>query len=88
MPNGATSRDHCPHCLYSRHVDIFPGDRNNPCGGVLRPVSAAPHPKKGFVITYRCESCGAVVHNKAALTGTCPDDMESLIFLTSHPTED
>ena len=24
-----TSRDHCPFCLYSKHVDINPGDRLN-----------------------------------------------------------
>ena len=24
---GYTSRDHCPHCLCSKHVDCFPGDR-------------------------------------------------------------
>lgn len=24
---GYTSRDHCPYCLYSKHVDITPGDR-------------------------------------------------------------
>lgn len=22
-----TARDHCPYCLYSKHVDINPGDR-------------------------------------------------------------
>ena len=82
-PNGVTSRDHCPRCLASRHVDILPGDRQNPCGGVLRPVGAEPHPKKGFVIRYRCEKCGASVRNKAALTGTAPDDMELLIRLTA-----
>ena len=26
-PLGYTSRNHCPFCLWSRHVDIFPGDR-------------------------------------------------------------
>ena len=26
-----TSRDHCPYCLYSKHVDINPGDRLNKC---------------------------------------------------------
>lgn len=26
-----TSRDHCNHCLYSLHVDITPGDRENTC---------------------------------------------------------
>ena len=24
-----TARDHCPYCLYSKHVDINPGDRKN-----------------------------------------------------------
>ena len=30
-PAGYTSRDHCPYCLYSKHVDINPGDRQNTC---------------------------------------------------------
>ena len=29
-PLGYTTRDHCPHCLYSIHIDIMPGDRANP----------------------------------------------------------
>lgn len=86
-PNEVTSRDHCPKCLYSLHVDINPGDRQNPCRGTLRPVSAEPHPKKGFVIIYRCEKCGAVVRNKAALTGRDPDDTDAIIRLTANPME-
>ena len=35
---GYTSRDHCPHCLYSKHVDINPGDRLNECKGLLKPI--------------------------------------------------
>ena len=87
-PNGVTSRDHCPKCLTSIHVDINPGDRANPCRGILRPVSAEPHPKKGFVILYRCEKCGKIVRNKAALTGCDPDDMEKIIQLTANPMEE
>ena len=30
-----TARDHCPYCLYSKHVDINPGDRMNTCCGEL-----------------------------------------------------
>ena len=26
-----TARDHCPNCLWSKHVDINPGDRLNDC---------------------------------------------------------
>ena len=33
-----TARDHCPFCLYSKHVDINPGDRLNKCRGLLKPI--------------------------------------------------
>ena len=33
-PLNYSSRDHCPYCLYSKHVDINPGDRNNNCKGL------------------------------------------------------
>lgn len=65
-PLGYTSRDHCPQCLCSLHVDINPGDRANGCGGVLFPVQAEPNSKKGYVITYRCDKCGELHKNKSA----------------------
>ncbi len=77
-PLGYTSRDHCPKCLVSLHVDILPGDRANSCGGKLLPVQALPDPKKGFVIVYKCSKCGATVRNKAARD----DDSDFLIQLT------
>ena len=33
-----TSRDHCNHCLFSIHIDVFPGDRANECKGILKPT--------------------------------------------------
>jgi len=87
-PNGVTSRDHCPACLHSRHVDINPGDRKNPCGGLLVPIAARPDAKKGFLIQYRCEKCGGLHKNKAALSGVQPDDMHLLISLTAKPMEE
>ena len=82
-PNGATSRDHCPKCLYSVHIDIFPGDRKNRCGGELIPEQALPDARKGFVILYRCKKCGKTLRNKAALSGQMPDDTQLLITLTA-----
>ena len=82
-PLGYTSRNHCPYCLWSLHVDNLPGDRANPCGGLLRPVKTEPDPKKGFVIVHRCEKCGATVRCKAALRGDTPDDNDLLIKLTA-----
>ena len=87
-PNKVTSRDHCPHCLHSLHVDIFPGDRKNPCRGLLVPVSARPHAKKGFQIIYKCNKCGQIHVNKAALSGAEPDDLDLVIRLTAQPMEE
>ena len=81
-PLGYTSRNHCPYCLWSIHVDINPGDRANPCRGLLRPVRTEPDPKKGFVVIHRCEKCGEIRRNKAALKGDVPDDRALLIKLT------
>ncbi|MBR3117214.1 MAG: RNHCP domain-containing protein [Bacilli bacterium] len=53
---GYTARDHCPYCLYSKHVDINPGDRNNPCKGLLKPVYIEKY-KDTFKIIYECEKC-------------------------------
>jgi ribosomal protein L37AE/L43A len=54
--NGYT--DHCPECLYGKHVDEeIPGDRNSSCKGLMKPTGLV---KKGgkTKIEYRCESCG------------------------------
>lgn len=89
MPLGKTSRNHCPKCLCSLHVDVLPGDRACDCGGVMRPDSAEPDPKKGYVITHKCSKCGFTGKNKAALNdgkGNLPDEqydnMALLILLT------
>ena len=82
-PLGTTSRDHCPRCLCSIHIDINPGDRANECLGTLRPVQVLPDPKKGYLIVYKCDKCGAVVRNKAAYPAKVqPDDIDLLIKLT------
>lgn len=52
-----SSRDHCTKCLCSVHCDINPGDRANPCMGILFPVGIERDSKKGIVIKYRCDTC-------------------------------
>lgn len=51
-----TARDHCPFCLYSKHVDIFPGDRSNTCQGLLKPIDVEKF-KDTYKIIYQCEKC-------------------------------
>lgn len=87
-PLGYSSRNHCPYCLWSLHLDENPGDRSSECGGEMEPVSAEPDPKKGYVITHRCTKCGAVRRCRAALgdskTSAVTDDVELIIKLTVH----
>lgn len=72
-----TARDHCPFCLYSLHVDINPGDRQNSCKGLLRPVGIEKF-KDTFKILYQCESCGKKHKNIIAKD----DDMEEIIRIS------
>lgn len=71
-----TYRDHCPLCLWSKHVDAQgPGDRASLCLGLLKPVGMDSDGKKGFVILYACQNCGKKSRNRAA-----PDDDLSISF--------
>lgn len=51
-----TARDHCPYCLYSKHLDIFPGDRQNSCHGLLVPIDIEKY-KNTYKIIYKCLKC-------------------------------
>ena len=77
---GYTSRDHCPYCLCSKHVDKMPGDRSEMCHGILKPIGIEINNKKGYVIVYKCSKCGAIKRNKAA----DDDDMDLIIKLSSQ----
>lgn len=80
-----TSRNHCPFCLYSLHLDINPGDRESDCGGLMEPIAAQPDAKNGFIIIHRCKKCGAIRRNKAAYRAKVqPDDARLLIKLTAN----
>ena len=60
--NGYTN--HCPKCLYSKHVDINPGDRAATCGGKMSPQSVEGSTGKGYSIVHKCEKCGHIRRNK------------------------
>lgn len=83
LSNGSY-RNHCPHCLYSLHVDEKPGDRASRCGGLMRPVGIARHSKKGLQIIHRCEKCGVVRVNKIAEHTQMPDDLFLILRLMSE----
>jgi len=72
-----TSRDHCPYCLYSKHVDINPGDRLNECGGLLKPIGIEKF-KDTYKIIYKCEKCSEMRKNIVAKD----DDFNEIINIS------
>ncbi|MBQ8472206.1 MAG: RNHCP domain-containing protein [Bacilli bacterium] len=74
-----TARDHCPNCLYSKHLDINPGDRLNTCKGLLEPIKLEKF-KDTYKIIYKCKNCGEFHKNKIARD----DNMDLIIKLTSN----
>jgi hypothetical protein len=73
--NGYTN--HCPHCLYSRHVDNYPGDRENPCGGLMEPVGLELE-KHVYHIVHQCQTCNA----RARCKSSPEDNIDALTALS------
>lgn len=72
-----TARDHCPYCLYSKHLDINPGDRSNSCQGLMKPIGIEKF-KDGFKIIYECLNC----HEKHKNIALRDDDFNKIIELS------
>ena len=60
--NGYTN--HCPECLWSKHVDIDPGDRAEICGGLMEPLRVEVKNQE-YTIIHKCVLCGFEKPNKA-----------------------
>ncbi len=82
---GTAHRNHCNHCLWSKHVDTTPGDRASACLGCMEPIGVTlkhegtdkyGKEKLGDVmLVHRCTVCGAINLNRIAA-----DDPEDLIM--------
>ena len=77
LGNGYTN--HCPKCLWSKHVDNNPGDRASNCGGMMRPI-AVKTAVDGFIITHKCEKCGKTINQHSSES----DDMDTIIAISSN----
>ncbi|MBU0731263.1 RNHCP domain-containing protein [Patescibacteria group bacterium] len=60
---GSGFTNHCPSCLYSKHVDINPGDRASDCGGLMEPIALEGAIDKEKIL-FRCQKCGHLKRNK------------------------
>ncbi len=64
---GGRQRNHCPNCLYSRHVDdTMPGDRKSTCGSIMKPVGLMSRRNGELVLIHECLGCGKQDPNRIA----------------------
>ncbi len=74
--NGYTN--HCPSCLFSKHVDLdIPGDRKSPCLGLMESIRIELIHRE-YVIIHRCLKCGKVTKNKAV----AEDNFEKILQIS------
>ncbi|HUF06620.1 MAG TPA: RNHCP domain-containing protein [Candidatus Binatia bacterium] len=66
--SGTQHRNHCPTCLWSRHVDDRPGDRAmlDECGSGMEPIAITVRGKGEWVLIHRCTGCGVLHANRSA----------------------
>ena len=73
--SGVVNRNHCPYCLWSRHVDWQrAGDRMSACKGKMYPVGLALKRDRNkyaacsgeLMLIHFCEDCGQISVNRVA----------------------
>jgi hypothetical protein len=83
--SGVNNRNHCPYCLWSRHLDLFAsGDRLAACKAKMQPVGLtlkrsrnkyAQEQDGELMLIHRCIECG-----KLSINRTAADDEPSSVF--------
>jgi hypothetical protein len=68
VPTKAVStahRNHCPLCLWSRHVDVCVGDRKSICLSSMEPIGLTIKRDGGeLMIVHVCKGCGKISKNR------------------------
>jgi rubrerythrin len=78
--NGFTN--HCPHCLWSKHVDVNPGDRAATCGGLMKPTDVI-HETGEYHLVHTCVKCGYTKKNKLSPA----DDFDMALTISKEKAE-
>ena len=83
--SGVQNRNHCPYCLWSRHLDLSrAGDRMSACKALMRPIGLTLKraPKRygaayagELMLILECIECGKVSLNRVAA-----DDFSESLF--------
>ncbi len=80
---GGRYNNHCPSCLWSKHVDDkIPGDRISKCQGMMEPIAVIQ--KKGkWRILQKCQKCD----HRFIVDSTLGDNLALIIQLSQNPIE-
>lgn len=79
---GTAHRNHCPNCLWSRHLDDDrPGDRAADCGALMEPIAITVRWDGEWILVHRCAGCGQLHLNRTA----GDDDPLMLLRLAVRP---
>jgi uncharacterized protein YcbX len=79
---GTRHRNHCPTCLWSRHLDDHvPGDRAADCAGSMEPIAVTVRSDGEWALVHRCSGCDTVRLNRIA----GDDNPLSLMHLAVRP---
>jgi len=79
---GGSYRNHCPFCLWSKHVDLNePGDRKSTCQGMMEPIGVFTRRTGEYVLVHKCKKCGFERYNRIA----GDDDFEKVVKLSTLP---
>lgn len=81
MPLKMGVRNHCPHCLYSLHLDIFPNDNANSCHGLMQAVATLQNEDNEMLLLHKCLNCGKTSRSLVMLD----DNYEEILKIL--PTE-
>ena len=64
---GTAHRNHCPSCLWSRHVDDgVPGDRASTCAAAMAPIAVSVRDDGEWALIHRCRGCATLRVNRIA----------------------
>lgn len=83
-PYGSDHRNHCPYCLWSRHVDDEIGDRRSPCAQGMEPIAVSSRGDGEWTLIHKCTGCGQLRVNRIA----GDDDELALLALAIRPISD
>ena len=73
--SGVNNRNHCPYCLWSRHLDMYAaGDRLSACKAPMRPLALTTKRSRNkysrgrgeLMLVHHCMDCGDVSINRIA----------------------